>query len=82
MDVDPPGRGSSSAPSTPLSQSETELVRLANIILFPDKYEFYMATRNSTPDGGRTGWNAYHSANPWTLLVKVTCAEADPAACR
>ncbi|TPX12738.1 uncharacterized protein E0L32_000915 [Thyridium curvatum] len=37
------------------SAAEAELVRLANIILFPDKYEFYMATRNSTPDGGKEG---------------------------
>ena len=50
MDVD----AAHEAPtSSPLSQAETELVRLANIILFPDKYEFYMATRNSTPDGAR-----------------------------
>ncbi|KLU92644.1 hypothetical protein MAPG_11589 [Magnaporthiopsis poae ATCC 64411] len=43
-----------SGPTPPaLSPAEAELVRLANIILFPDKYEFYMATRQSTPDGGR-----------------------------
>ncbi|KAL5905944.1 hypothetical protein ACKVV7_010337 [Pyricularia oryzae] len=45
MDVD------EKAPELPLSAAEVELVRLANIILFPDKYEFYMATRNSSPDG-------------------------------
>ncbi|OAA59811.1 hypothetical protein SPI_06009 [Niveomyces insectorum RCEF 264] len=39
---------SSSAPG--LSQAELELVRLANIILFPDKYEFYMPTRHNSPD--------------------------------
>jgi len=50
IDLDAPAGGRRSQ-SSPLSQTETELVRLANIILFPDKYEFYMATRNSTPDG-------------------------------
>jgi hypothetical protein len=43
----------SGPPGPALSPAESELVRLANIILFPDKYEFYMATRHSTPDGGR-----------------------------
>ncbi|CAK7232320.1 hypothetical protein SBRCBS47491_008229 [Sporothrix bragantina] len=33
-----------------LSQAELELVRLANIILFPDQYEFYMPTRHNSPD--------------------------------
>ncbi|CAK7206302.1 hypothetical protein SEUCBS139899_009090 [Sporothrix eucalyptigena] len=33
----------------PLSQAELELVRLANIILFPDQYEFYMPTRHNSP---------------------------------
>ncbi|EJT71060.1 hypothetical protein GGTG_12081 [Gaeumannomyces tritici R3-111a-1] len=63
MEVDEPAEekpvsssaSSSSSAGTPLalSPAEAELVRLANIILFPDKYEFYMATRHSTPDGGR-----------------------------
>ncbi|KJR87522.1 uncharacterized protein SPSK_01470 [Sporothrix schenckii 1099-18] len=50
MDVEPPA--ATSAPSTDesLSQAELELVRLANIILFPDQYEFYMPTRHNSPD--------------------------------
>ncbi|KIH93366.1 hypothetical protein SPBR_04095 [Sporothrix brasiliensis 5110] len=39
MDVEPPG-----------GHAELELVRLANIILFPDQYEFYMPTRHNSPD--------------------------------
>lgn len=49
MDVDP-AEDAAVDESKP-SQAEAELVRLANIILFPDKYEFYMPTRVSTPDG-------------------------------
>lgn len=51
MDVD--GVADDKGGEAPLSAAEVELVRLANIILFPDKYEFYMATRHSSPDGGR-----------------------------
>ncbi|KAI0804848.1 hypothetical protein GGR55DRAFT_302120 [Xylaria sp. FL0064] len=39
--------------STPSSggftRAESEVVRLANIILFPDRYDFYMPTRASSP---------------------------------
>ena len=31
------------------SRAESEVVRLANIILFPDRYDFYMPTRASSP---------------------------------
>ncbi|KAI1266208.1 hypothetical protein F5Y18DRAFT_23647 [Xylariaceae sp. FL1019] len=41
---------SESATSTrPSSRAEAEVVRLANIILFPDRYDFYMPTRASSP---------------------------------
>ena len=33
-----------------LSRTELEVIRLANIILFPDQYEFYMPTRHNSPD--------------------------------
>ncbi|KAI8634473.1 hypothetical protein F5Y19DRAFT_212458 [Xylariaceae sp. FL1651] len=41
----------SDSPSTASSSSraEVEVVRLANIILFPDRYDFYMPTRASSP---------------------------------
>ncbi|KAI0967986.1 hypothetical protein F4678DRAFT_444196 [Xylaria arbuscula] len=32
-----------------ISRAESEVVRLANIILFPDRYDFYMPTRASSP---------------------------------
>ncbi|KAI1754946.1 hypothetical protein F4782DRAFT_467076 [Xylaria castorea] len=41
--TDSPASASSS------SRAETEVVRLANIILFPDRYDFYMPTRASSP---------------------------------
>ncbi len=41
--------------SDKLTKAEADVVGLANIILFPDKYEFYMATRSSTPEGGGGG---------------------------
>ncbi|CAK7236884.1 hypothetical protein SCUCBS95973_009760 [Sporothrix curviconia] len=47
MDVEP---AATSPRTEPLSQAELELVRLANIILFPDQYEFYMPTRHNSPD--------------------------------
>ncbi|KAI0393228.1 hypothetical protein F5Y17DRAFT_433347 [Xylariaceae sp. FL0594] len=40
---------SSEASSPPISRAEAEVVRLANIILFPDRYDFYMPTRASSP---------------------------------
>lgn len=43
------GRADSSSPttaaSTPVSAAEAEVVRLANIILFPDRYDFWMPSR-------------------------------------
>ncbi|KAI1424801.1 hypothetical protein F5Y12DRAFT_750223 [Xylaria sp. FL1777] len=38
-----------SAASSGVSRAESEVVRLANIILFPDRYDFYMPTRASSP---------------------------------
>ncbi|KAI0198877.1 hypothetical protein F4808DRAFT_247627 [Astrocystis sublimbata] len=45
------GSGNSLVPGTPtpISRAESEVVRLANIILFPDRYDFYMPTRASSP---------------------------------
>ncbi|KAI0025216.1 hypothetical protein F4780DRAFT_768456 [Xylariomycetidae sp. FL0641] len=42
-----PGSGSGSGSGS--SHAEAEVVRLANIILFPDRYDFYMPTRASSP---------------------------------
>ncbi|KAI0432669.1 hypothetical protein F5Y09DRAFT_301076 [Xylaria sp. FL1042] len=39
----------STASSGGFSRAESEVVRLANIILFPDRYDFYMPTRASSP---------------------------------
>ncbi|KAI0180759.1 hypothetical protein GGR52DRAFT_4231 [Hypoxylon sp. FL1284] len=57
MDVDAPSRsssrdsrGSSTSSST---HAQAEVVRLANIILFPDRYDFYMPTRASSPAPSR-----------------------------
>lgn len=45
-----PGTGTDSPASTSSSsRAESEVVRLANIILFPDRYDFYMPTRASSP---------------------------------
>ncbi|KAL7623671.1 hypothetical protein AAE478_005223 [Parahypoxylon ruwenzoriense] len=54
MDVDAPSRSSSrdsrsSSRSSHSSHAQAEVVRLANIILFPDRYDFYMPTRASSP---------------------------------
>lgn len=35
-------------PNTPVSRAEAEVARMANIILFPDRYDFYMGTRRSS----------------------------------
>ncbi|KAI1506419.1 hypothetical protein F5X99DRAFT_2388 [Biscogniauxia marginata] len=44
------GEGDSEKSSVASStQAEAEVVRLANIILFPDRYDFYMPTRASSP---------------------------------
>ncbi|TGJ87231.1 hypothetical protein E0Z10_g1522 [Xylaria hypoxylon] len=45
--TDTPASGSVS--SAGVSRAESEVVRLANIILFPDRYDFYMPTRASSP---------------------------------
>ncbi|KAI0420342.1 hypothetical protein F5X98DRAFT_25128 [Xylaria grammica] len=45
--TDTPPSGSVS--SAGASRAESEVVRLANIILFPDRYDFYMPTRASSP---------------------------------
>ncbi|KAI8958863.1 hypothetical protein F5Y11DRAFT_25758 [Daldinia sp. FL1419] len=53
MDVDAPSRSSSrdsrSSSTSSSTNAEAEVVRLANIILFPDRYDFYMPTRASSP---------------------------------
>ncbi|KAK4154820.1 hypothetical protein C8A00DRAFT_14102 [Chaetomidium leptoderma] len=43
-DVEMASDGASSPPS--MTRAEAEVARLANIILFPDRYDFYMAKRN------------------------------------
>jgi hypothetical protein len=37
-----------SAQQPSMTRAEAEVARLANIILFPDRYDFYMAKRNSS----------------------------------
>ncbi|KAI1106409.1 hypothetical protein F4804DRAFT_340561 [Jackrogersella minutella] len=53
VDMDAPSRSSSrdsrSRSTSSSTQAEAEVVRLANIILFPDRYDFYMPTRASSP---------------------------------
>ncbi|KAI1214370.1 uncharacterized protein F4807DRAFT_123988 [Annulohypoxylon truncatum] len=52
MDMDTSSRSSSRdsrSSSSSSTQAEAEVVRLANIILFPDRYDFYMPTRASSP---------------------------------
>ncbi|OTA96641.1 hypothetical protein M434DRAFT_67062 [Hypoxylon sp. CO27-5] len=51
VDMDAPSRSSSrdSRSSSTTTNAEAEVVRLANIILFPDRYDFYMPTRASSP---------------------------------
>ncbi|KAI1736386.1 hypothetical protein F4680DRAFT_259579 [Xylaria scruposa] len=50
-DVEMEDSGGTDTPASASSSSraETEVVRLANIILFPDRYDFYMPTRASSP---------------------------------
>ncbi|KAI1169476.1 hypothetical protein F4777DRAFT_573018 [Nemania sp. FL0916] len=43
------GTGGTATPASAGSRGESEVVRLANIILFPDRYDFYMPTRASSP---------------------------------
>ncbi|KAK3306099.1 uncharacterized protein B0T15DRAFT_511947 [Chaetomium strumarium] len=40
------GGSNPSSSSTSMTRAEAEVARLANIILFPDRYDFYMAKRN------------------------------------
>ncbi|KAI1826914.1 hypothetical protein F4861DRAFT_21195 [Xylaria intraflava] len=47
--VAPARSDKSRASTTSSSRAESEVVRLANIILFPDRYDFYMPTRASSP---------------------------------
>ncbi|KAI1439997.1 hypothetical protein F5Y02DRAFT_33590 [Annulohypoxylon stygium] len=52
VDMDLSSRSSSRdsrSSSSSSTQAEAEVVRLANIILFPDRYDFYMPTRASSP---------------------------------
>ncbi|KAI1087846.1 hypothetical protein F5B19DRAFT_45584 [Rostrohypoxylon terebratum] len=52
VDMDASSRSSSRdsrSSSSSSTQAEAEVVRLANIILFPDRYDFYMPTRASSP---------------------------------
>lgn len=42
------GVSSNNAGTTPVSRAEAEVARMANIILFPDRYDFYMGTRRSS----------------------------------
>ncbi|KAI1769931.1 hypothetical protein F4818DRAFT_434734 [Hypoxylon cercidicola] len=52
-DADVPSRSSSrdsrSSSASSGTHAQAEVVRLANIILFPDRYDFYMPTRASSP---------------------------------
>ncbi|KAH6845779.1 hypothetical protein B0I37DRAFT_381047 [Chaetomium sp. MPI-CAGE-AT-0009] len=41
------GSAGGSGSSSSMTRAEAEVARLANIILFPDRYDFYMAKRNS-----------------------------------
>ncbi|KAH8678220.1 hypothetical protein BX600DRAFT_479514 [Xylariales sp. PMI_506] len=43
------GAASERSSSTKISVAEAEVVRLANIILFPDRYDFWMPSRMGTP---------------------------------
>ncbi|KAI3323949.1 hypothetical protein HD806DRAFT_78607 [Xylariaceae sp. AK1471] len=50
IEMDDNGTGSNTPSlSSTSSRAEGEVVRLANIILFPDRYDFYMPTRASSP---------------------------------
>ncbi|KAI1766331.1 hypothetical protein GGR53DRAFT_487061 [Hypoxylon sp. FL1150] len=57
MDVDAASRSSSrdsrSSSTSSSTHAQAEVVRLANIILFPDRYDFYMPTRASSPAPSR-----------------------------
>ncbi|KAI0885092.1 uncharacterized protein GGS22DRAFT_138755 [Annulohypoxylon maeteangense] len=55
VDMDTGSRSSSrDSRSSSSTQAEAEVVRLANIILFPDRYDFYMPTRASSPAASAT----------------------------
>jgi hypothetical protein len=48
-DVEMDGGGSAGGRAVPsMTRAEAEVARLANIILFPDRYDFYMAKRNGS----------------------------------
>lgn len=49
-DVEMENAGTSNGikPRSPITRAEAEVARLANIILFPDRYDFYMGKRNGT----------------------------------
>jgi hypothetical protein len=48
-DVEMDGAGAGGSAVQPsMTRAEAEVARLANIILFPDRYDFYMAKRNSS----------------------------------
>ncbi|KAI1409976.1 hypothetical protein F5Y13DRAFT_79037 [Hypoxylon sp. FL1857] len=56
VDMDAPSRSSSrDSRSSSTTNAEAEVVRLANIILFPDRYDFYMPTRASSPAPAASG---------------------------
>ncbi|KAL2157236.1 hypothetical protein VTH06DRAFT_6276 [Thermothelomyces fergusii] len=40
--------GASASGTSSMTRAEAEVARMANIILFPDRYDFYMAKRNSS----------------------------------
>lgn len=42
------GASSTGQTSSSMTRAEAEVARMANIILFPDRYDFYMAKRNSS----------------------------------
>ncbi|KAL2177329.1 uncharacterized protein P884DRAFT_269719 [Thermothelomyces heterothallicus CBS 202.75] len=42
------GAGASASGASSMTRAEAEVARMANIILFPDRYDFYMAKRNSS----------------------------------
>ncbi|KAL2130882.1 hypothetical protein VTI74DRAFT_5836 [Chaetomium olivicolor] len=48
VEMDGTGGASGTTNAQSMTRAEAEVARLANIILFPDRYDFYMAKRNGT----------------------------------
>ena len=55
-----------------VTRAEAEVARLANIILFPDRYDFYMAKRNTS--GSRSRANARRAAEVAIASAAATLA--------